>query len=117
MRDVRELIHQLTDESEATVQDESPYPPGTVFTHRPDTVVQSVRLNAADLDEIKNIAARNRIPCGALLRSWIQEGLAAERSASIDDSIERLVAELNRLRRLQKVDSSSSAVKLGPGSS
>ncbi len=102
MRDVRELIHQLTEESELTVHDESPYPADTVFSHRPGTVVQSVRLDVSDLDEIKSIAARTNVPCGALLRSWIKEGLATEKSASIDNSIERLTAELNRLRRVAK---------------
>lgn len=102
MSDVRNLIRQLTEESEETSLDETPYPPHTVFTHRADTVVQSVRLNADDVDEIKNIAARTGVPCGALLRSWIKEGLATEKSTSIEDSIERLAADLNRLRRAIK---------------
>lgn len=96
------LVRQLAEESELTAADESKYPSGTVFSHRADTAVQSVRLNIEDLEEVRVIAARSGVPVGALLRGWIKEGMAAEKSTSIDDSIERLAADLNRLRRVAR---------------
>jgi hypothetical protein len=102
LNDERRLVRELARESEATVRDESPYSLDVVPAHRADTVVQSVRLNIEDLEEVRVIAARSGVPVGALLRGWIKEGLAAEKSASIDDSIERLAADLNRLRRVAR---------------
>lgn len=102
VNDVRKLVRELGRESEATAQNESPYPPDTVPAHRADTVVQSVRLNTSDLQKTKAISAKTGIPVGALLRSWIKEGLAAESSVSLDASIERLAAEVDRLRRVAR---------------
>jgi hypothetical protein len=98
--DIARLLAELADESERT-RDE-PYPPGTVSTFRPDTVVQSVRLNIADLDEIKAISEGTGTPVSAIIRGWIKQGLAAEKTSTIEDSIDRLSEELKRLRRLTK---------------
>ena len=96
------LLTKLRDESEATIEDDSPYPAGTVPAHRADTSVQSVRLNTSDLSEIRTLSETTGTPVSALLRGWIIQGLAAERTATIQGSIDRLDEELKRLKRIAK---------------
>lgn len=96
------LLAELAEESERTIDDESPYPPGTVARYRSDSVVQSVRLDAVDLDRIRAIAEKAGTPVSAIIRNWIVQGLAAEGDASIEGSIDRLAAELQRLKRISR---------------
>jgi hypothetical protein len=100
--ELSQLLAELAEESERTIDDETPYPADTVFAFRPDTIVQSVRLNTADFDKIKVIAGTTDTPVSVLIRGWIKQGLASEENSSIEDSIERLSEELKRLRRLTK---------------
>lgn len=100
MSRIEEQIKAGQAESEAT-KDE-PYPEGTVPT-RPGqarSVVQSVRLPVDAFAEIEQIAREADVPVGALIRGWVLAGLASERDTSLTDAVERLAADIDRVRRL-----------------
>lgn len=67
---------------------------------RGQSVVQSVRLPAAEFADIERLAAELDVPVSALIRGWVLAGLADERGTSLHSAIERLVADAERLRRL-----------------
>lgn len=100
MSRIEEQIKAVQEESEATRDD--PYPEGAVPTRpgQAQSVVQSVRLPAEAFAEIERIAREADVPVGALIRSWVLAGLAAERDTTLTDAVERLAADLDRLRRL-----------------
>lgn len=63
----------------------------------------AVRLPAEDFEDIERIAARAKVPVGALIRGWVLAELAAERGTSLRDVIDHLAEEAQRLRRLAAV--------------
>lgn len=88
-------------ESEATR--DAPYPPDAAEGTRPNrarSVVQSVRLPADAFAEIESIAKEHDVPVGALIRGWVLRSLAAERDTTLADAVDRLAADVDRLRRL-----------------
>lgn len=85
-------------ESEAT-RDE-PIPEDVRGERRRRSVVQSVRLPAEEFAEIEQIAARAGVPVGALIRGWVLAELESEHTTSLRGAIERVAAEVERLRRL-----------------
>lgn len=97
-KDARALVHAAQEESEATYG--QPLPEGVRGERRGRSVVQSVRLPAEDFADIERIAARARVPVGALIRGWVLAELAAERGTSLRDAIDHLAEEAQRLRRL-----------------
>jgi hypothetical protein len=99
--DARREVEIAQAESEATRDD--PLPEAVRGERRGPSVVQSVRLPAAQFAEIEQIAAEAGVPVGALIRGWVLAGLAAERGTSLRDAIEHLAADAERLRRLAAV--------------
>jgi predicted DNA-binding ribbon-helix-helix protein len=100
MSRTEDLIKAAQTESEAT-RDE-PYPadaPGQ-RPHRARSVVQSVRLPADAFAEVEAIAKEHDIPVGALIRGWVLRAVAAERDLTLADAVDRLAADVDRLRRL-----------------
>jgi hypothetical protein len=55
---------------------------------------------AADECKITRIAGELSAPVSSLVRGWVTEGLARHRGASLSDTVERLAAEVERLRAL-----------------
>jgi hypothetical protein len=100
-KDARALVEAAQEESEAAFGEELPQE--VRGERRGRSVVQSVRLPAEDFEEIERIAARAKVPVGALIRGWVLAGLAAERGTSLRDAIDHLAEEAQRLRRLAAV--------------
>jgi hypothetical protein len=46
------------------------------------------------------IAEEHEIPVGALIRGWVLRAVAAERDLTLADAVDRLAADVDRLRRL-----------------
>lgn len=101
-KDELRLIDELVEESERTR--DTPFPPGTKFTRAPGTVVQSVRLHASELKEIQALSKRSNTPVSAIIRGWITQGLAAEREETIETSLDRVLEEVHRLRRVARAE-------------
>jgi predicted DNA-binding ribbon-helix-helix protein len=96
--DAKKVVEVAQAESEATR--DQPIPDDVRGERRGRSVVQSVRLPAEEFAEIERIAAQLNVPVGALIRSWVLAGLAAERKTSLRDAIDHLADEAQRLRRL-----------------
>jgi hypothetical protein len=99
--DARDAVEAAQAESEAT-RDE-PIAEGMKGQRRGPSVVQSVRLPAAEFAQIERIAAESGVPVGALIRGWVLAGLAAESTTSLRGAIEHLAAQAERLRRLAEM--------------
>lgn len=95
-----DVIRAAQVESEAT-RDE-PYPPDVASTrpNRARSVVQSVRLPADAFAQIEAIAAEHDVPVGALIRGWVLAAVAAEHEGTLADAVDKLAADIDRLRRL-----------------
>jgi predicted DNA-binding ribbon-helix-helix protein len=100
MESIEDQMKNVQEESEATREDA--YPPGTVGERpgRGRSVVQSVRLPAEDFAAIEELARAADVPVSALIRGWVLAGLAEDRDATLADAVERLAADVNRVRRL-----------------
>ncbi|SEF11501.1 hypothetical protein [Jiangella alba] len=107
MSGIEETIKQIQAESEAT-RDE-PYPEGTTFTqpNLAESVVQSVRLPAAEFAKIEQIAREAELPVSALIRGWVLNALAARENATLKDAVNRLISDADELRRF--IDSDPAA--------
>ncbi|TDD64506.1 ribbon-helix-helix protein, CopG family [Jiangella aurantiaca] len=99
MSKIEDKIKEIQDESEATRDD--PYPENTVVT-RPNlagSVVQSVRLPAAEYAQVEQLARDADVPVSAMIRGLVLSGLAARKNATLKDAINRLIADADDLRR------------------
>ena len=77
----RKLAEQIREESERTKHD--PYPDDVVFTqpNRDRSRVYTVRLSESEYQELNRVAEAAHLPPSTLVRSWILDKLAQERSA------------------------------------
>ena len=64
-----------------------------------NTSVMSVRMNDFEIEEINAKAKESGMPTSVLLRSWILQGLRAEKEDSLMANFAELEVSVNRLRR------------------
>ena len=95
---IKNEIKAIQAESEATK--DLPLPDDVQGQRRGRSVVQSVRLPEKEFAEIKQLAGKLDIPVSALIRGWVLAALAEERGTSLRDAIDRVAAEVDRLRRI-----------------
>jgi predicted DNA-binding ribbon-helix-helix protein len=100
MNTTEDLIQAEQAESEATRDEPYPADAEAARPNRARSVVQSVRLPADAFAEIEAIAKEHDLPIGALIRGWVLRALAAERDLTLADAVDRLAADVDRLRRL-----------------
>jgi len=98
MSDAKQLVEQIAAEADATAG--QPMPPGTVWNKPGKTVTVATRVSPEHLAAIEELAARLDVPMSALLRGWILAGLNAQKDESVQVAIERLSADVQRLREL-----------------
>lgn len=100
MSAIERQIKSAQEDAEATRDD--PYPPDTAGERpgRRRSVVQSVRLPADEFAAIEQVARAADVPVSVLIRGWVLRGLAEERDASLADALDRLAADVDRVRRL-----------------
>jgi len=98
MNDSKKLVEQIAAEADATAN--QPMPPGAVFTRPNKSVTVATRISPEDLTEIERLAARLDVPPASLIRGWILSGLNAQREETVQSTIERISADVQRLREL-----------------
>jgi hypothetical protein len=74
--------------------------PGAVFTRPNKSVTVATRISPEDLAEIERLAARLDVPPASLIRGWILSGLNAQKEETVQSTIERISASVQRLREL-----------------
>lgn len=102
MSDLQRLISAEAEHAELHRDD--PIPPDARATrpNRAKSVMFSLRLNPDELAAVQELAGERDVPASALVRGWIVQRLAAERSAPTDTAavVERLEADVRTLRKL-----------------
>jgi len=75
-------------------------PAGTVWTKPGKTVTVATRVSPEHLAAIEALAGQLDVPVLALLRGWILAGLNARKEETVQTAIERLSADVQRLREI-----------------
>jgi predicted DNA-binding protein len=96
--DVKRLVEQIAAEAEATMND--PMPPGTVWARPNKLVTVATRVSPEHLAQIEALAEKTGAPVSALIRGWVIAGLNAHHDETVQHAIERLSADVQRLREL-----------------
>lgn len=98
MSDVKWLVEQVAAEAEATA--EEAMPAGTVWTRPKRSVTVATRLSPEDLAAIEALAGQLDVPVSALVRGWVLAGLNARKVESVTTALDRIGADVQRLREL-----------------
>lgn len=96
--DAKQLVEQVANEADST-RDE-PMPPAAAATRPNKSLPVAVRLAPEDVAAIEALAAKLDVPISSLLRGWILTALAAKRDESVGTALDRLTADVQRLREL-----------------
>lgn len=96
--DAKQAVGQVAAEADATRDD--PMPGGAVATKPNKSVTIASRLAPEDVAEVEALANRLDVPVSALVRGWILAGLAAKKEESVVAALDRLSADVQRLREL-----------------
>jgi hypothetical protein len=101
-KDVKKVVDQIAAEAEATMDDLMPADATWTRPNRAKSVMFSLRLNPDELAAVQELAQDRDVPASALVRGWIVQRLAAERSAPTDAAavVDRLEADVRTLRKL-----------------
>lgn len=92
------LVERIAEETDVTRDD--PMPVGTAATRPNKSVPVAVRLAPEDVAAIEALAAQLDVPISTLLRGWILGALNAKREESIATALDRVTADIQRLREL-----------------
>jgi hypothetical protein len=98
MSDPKQVVEQIASEADATA--DQPMPPGAVFTRPNKSVTVATRVSPEDLAEIERLAGRLDVPPSSLIRGWILSGLNAHKDETVQSTIEKISADVQRLREL-----------------
>jgi len=98
MSDAKQLVEQIAAEADATAG--QPMPAGTVWTKPGKTVTVATRVSPEHLATIEDLAGQLDVPVSALVRGWILTGLNAKREESVMTALDRITADVQRLREL-----------------
>lgn len=98
MSDAKQLVEQIAAEADATAGE--PMPAGTVWTKPGKTVTVATRVSLEHLAAIEALAGQLDVPVSALVRGWVLAGLNARKDETVQSAIERLSADVQRLREL-----------------
>ena len=96
--DVKTLIETIAAEADATA--ELPMPEGAAGTRAIKSVPVAVRLAPSDVAAIEALAERLDVPMSSLLRGWILAALATNNEQTIATALDRLAADVQRLREI-----------------
>lgn len=91
-----ETVKAAAIESEKTA--DAPMPVNATPTRPNKSVPVAVRLSREDVAAINDLSTAMGIPVSALLRGWIHQGLAARDENTLDAAIDRISADVQRLR-------------------
>jgi hypothetical protein len=96
--DARTLVQIVASEADRTADE--PMPDDAHWTRPGKTVTVATRLSPAHAAEIEQLAARLGVPVSALIRGWILAALGASSTQTVHDAVERLAADVERLREI-----------------
>ncbi len=96
--DAKQLVEQIAAEADATASD--PMPAGAASTRPNKSVPVAVRLAPEDVAAIDALAERLDVPMSSLVRGWIHTALNAKREESVTTALDRISADVQRLREL-----------------
>ncbi len=96
--DAKQLVEQIAAESDATADE--PMPAGAVATKPNKSVPVAVRLAPEDVATLEALADQLDVPVSSLLRGWILAALSAQREESVLTALDRISADVQRLREL-----------------
>lgn len=96
--DAKKAVEEIAAEADATA--DQPMPPDAVFTRPNRSVTVATRISPHDLAEIERLAARLDVPPASLIRGWILSGLNAHKDETVQSAIDRISADVQRLREL-----------------
>jgi hypothetical protein len=94
----KQLVDQIAAEADDTRDQPMPADAAPTKPHR--TITVATRLSTDDVAEIEALADRLDVPVSALIRGWILAGIAGRREESVATALERLSADVQRLREL-----------------
>lgn len=94
----KRLVEQVAVEADAS-RDEA-MPAGAVPSRPNKSVPVAVRLAPEDVAAIEALASQLDVPISSLLRGWIQDALNVKREESVATALDRLTADIQRLREL-----------------
>jgi hypothetical protein len=86
--------------SEADVTADQQMPPGAFFTRPNKSVTVATRLSHGYLADIERLTARLKVPPSRLIRGWKLSGLKAHKDETVQSTIEKISADVQRLREL-----------------
>lgn len=95
--ELERLIAEEVEASERTRDD--PLSERAVRRVPSQSVVYSIRLTPGQIEEIQQIADTAGVPTAGIVRGWVLQGLAAEREDSVEQTVEALSRDVERLRR------------------
>lgn len=97
-RNAKRVVEAVAAESEAPRNEAMPVGVEPVKPHKTTTI--ATRLTVEDVSEIEALAERLDVPVSALIRGWILAGLAGRKDDSVSTALDRLTADVQRLREL-----------------
>ena len=98
MSDAKQLVEQIASEADATA--DTPMLADVVWTRPNKSVTVATRLAPEAVAAIEDLAGQLDVPVSALLRGWILAGLSARKDGTVLTAIDRLSADVQRLREL-----------------
>jgi hypothetical protein len=96
--DAKQLVEQIAAEADSTR--DAPMPADATPTKPHKTITVATRLTIDDVAQIEALADRLDVPVSALVRGWILAGLAGGKEDSVTTALDRLSADVQRLREL-----------------
>lgn len=96
--DTKHAVEQIAAEADATRED--PMPGDALATKPNKSVTVATRLAPEDIAKVEALASRLDVPVAALVRGWILAGLAAKQEESVEAALDRLSADIQRLREI-----------------
>lgn len=94
----KHLVEHIAADADATREERMP--DGATATKPNKSVPVAVRLAPDDAAAVEVLAAQLDVPMSTLLRGWILSALAAQREETVAAAIDRIAADVQRLREL-----------------
>jgi hypothetical protein len=97
----KEELERLIEEEVEAAEQTRDEPLSGRATRKRETrsVVYSIRLTPEQIEEIQRIADSAGVPTTGIVRGWVLQGLAAEHEDSVEQTVEALSRDVERLRR------------------
>ncbi len=94
----KKLVEQIAAEADATA--DQPMPAGATSTRPNKSVTVATRVSPEDLKAIEALASQLDVPVSTLVRGWVLAGLTARKDESLATALDRITADVQRLREL-----------------